>query len=54
MNAWPARTEQTTTIRRTAGRETCVSRQYLGHIEGPSETPPTSQHYGIEVFKGDL
>ena len=43
---------KTTTIRRTAVRETAVSRHYGRPIEGPHEASQTSQHYGIEGFKG--
>ena len=34
-----------------AVRETSVSRHHGGPIEGPSETPHTSQHYHIEGIK---
>ena len=45
-----------TAIRRTAVRETGVSRHHGGPIEGPPETPRTSQHYhieGINYLKGN-
>ena len=29
-----------------------ILRYYVGPIEGPPETPRTSEHYGIEEFKG--
>ena len=38
--------------RRSAVRETGVSRHQGGPIEGPPETPRTSQHYRIEEVKG--
>ena len=43
-----------TTMTRTAVRETFVSRYHELPIEGPSETPRSSQKYGTEVFKGGL
>ena len=43
---------KTTKIRRTAVRETGVSRQNRGQIGGPSETLRTSHHYVIEGTKG--
>ena len=43
----------TTTIRRTAVRETCVSQHRGDLIEGPPDTSRTSQHYGINVFVDD-
>ena len=45
---------KTTPIRRIAVRETGVSRHHEGLIEGPPETPQTSEHYRIEGFKGAL
>ena len=44
-----SRTGKATAIRRTAVRGTGVSQPL---IEGPPEAPLTSQHYGIEGFKG--
>jgi len=46
-------TARTTSIRRVAVRKASVSRQHGGPIEGPPETPRTSQHYRIQGFKGD-
>ena len=46
-----ARLGKTTTIRRTAVRETGVSRHHDGSIECSSQTPRASQHYSIEEFK---
>ena len=43
----------TAAIRRTAVREVWrFSRQHVGPIEGPPETPSTSPHYGVKGFKG--
>ena len=43
---------KTATDRLIAVRETGVSRHQGGPIEGPPETPRTSQHYRIEGIKG--
>ena len=43
---------KTVTDRLIAIRETGVSRHHGGPIEGPSETPRTSQHYRIEGIEG--
>jgi len=43
---------KTAAIRRTAVREAGVSRHHRATIECPPETPPTSEHYRIEGFKG--
>lgn len=45
-------TGRTTSTRRVAVREAAVSRQHGGPIEGPPETPRTSQHCRIQGFKG--
>ena len=47
---------KTTAIRRAAVRETSVSRHHRGTIEGPTETPRTSEHNhieGINYVKGN-
>ena len=44
--------QKKTAIRRI--REIGVSRRHGDLIEGPTETPRTSQHYSIERFKGGL
>ena len=44
------RQKKNTMIRRTAVRETSVSRHHEGSIEGSG----ISEHYGIEGFKGGL
>ena len=53
---WVSVLPKTTAIRRAAVRETSVSRHHGGPIEGPPETPRTSQHYhieGINYVKGN-
>ena len=61
ISAWRSKIKQqlfihgwiiTTAIRPTQFRETGVSRHHGGLSEGYLETPWTSQHYGIEGFKG--
>ena len=44
--------KKTATDRLIAVRETGVSWDQGGPIEGPPETPRTSQHYHIEEIKG--
>ena len=40
-------------IMRIVIREAGISRYHGGQIDGLSETPRSSQHYGIERFKGE-
>ena len=47
-------TEKTTTIKRTAVRETAISRHPEGPIVGTLKILRTSQHYHIEGFKEAL
>ena len=42
------------TIQRTSVRETGVSRYHRGQIEGPPETPRTSQYNGIQGLREAL
>ena len=42
------------TMSYSAVRETSVSLHHGGPIEGPPETPRTSQHYRVEGIKGVL
>ena len=45
---------KTTTIRRTAVRETCVSRYHGGPIEGSLKILETSRHYDTEGFEDKI
>ena len=48
----PHQTGKATIIRSTAVQKTGVSQYHGRSIEGPIEVSQTSEHYGIEGFKG--